>query len=176
MSLLNMKEEIFKKPEQYLDRSLESLRVEFGEKSEDAKRTFFEVLDEHFVDYALLSDKCKEALEEHVNEAFNDKSTECAEECHAHVQKYIKVHLNNDLFETLFKEVQSTSSDDSETFTKFVNKAWKALYGCEYGQTVNTWHIEQNAMKTEYSGRESIKELCRSWFVDEECKAQTSNA
>lgn len=66
------------------------------------------------------------------------------------------------IFYSVFDEKRNYNcfDDDCDIFTEFVHKLNKN------DETVNVWHIEQNLLKNYNNDKETIKELCYSYYLE----------
>jgi len=75
----------------------------------------------------------------------------------------IDIEFEN-IFYSVFDEKRNYNcfDDDCNIFTEFVHKLNKN------DETVNVWHIKQNLLKNYTNGKETIKELCYSYYCENE--------
>ena len=67
-------------------------------------------------------------------------------------------------FIELFNDADKNSSSDEDTYISFVLNCRDAL-DIDDESSINVWHIKQNNLKTYENGRESIKSLCMTQYL-----------
>jgi|GEM_PF-6359418 hypothetical protein len=129
-------------------------------------------------DFYINENDLEEETFSHICEEFLDEARSLQED---EIESRLK---NGDQFECLFKKAfekadleikneQDMDERDVRVYVYFIRLLEKELYPKEIykdkrTETVSVWHIEQNAMKYEHEGKESIRTLCRTAYFNME--------
>jgi dihydroorotase len=58
-----------------------------------------------------------------------------------------------------------TPKNDIQVYKSFVTTA-RDFFGLKREEEINIWHIEQNLFKSYQNGKQSIKNLCKTYFYN----------